>query len=150
MKVISRKFDLQSKSYRHILFSYRQRNVGAWDNLQWKHLSPITNGNGEVIASKITVYEGDIEEYYGFITPEAYGALKDWMNFRHSYGEKIPDDSWLMRDVWQTTNQNYGARWGLATCPKRLKSSAIKRLLDRALWEQGVRQPLREGQRRHE
>jgi hypothetical protein len=23
-----------------------------------------------------------------------------------------------MRDLWQTTNMNYGARWGLATNPK--------------------------------
>jgi hypothetical protein len=52
------------------------------------------------------------------------------MDFRISYGEKITGDSWVMRD-WQTTNQNYGARWGLATNPTRLQSSAIKRLLSR-------------------
>jgi hypothetical protein len=39
---------------------------------------------------------------------------------------------------------------GLATYPKKLKSSGIKRLLERALWEQGIRHPLREGIRRHE
>jgi hypothetical protein len=39
---------------------------------------------------------------------------------------------------------------GLATCPKKLKSSGIKRLLERALWEQGLRQPLSKGVRRHE
>jgi hypothetical protein len=47
-----------------------------------------------------------------------------------------------MRDIWQTTNIDYGAKWGLATCPKKLKSNGIKRLLERALWEQGIRQPL--------
>ena len=55
-----------------------------------------------------------------------------------------------MRDIWQTTNIGYGARLGLATYPKRLKSSGIKRLLERALWEQGLRHPLKEKERRHE
>ena len=27
-----------------------------------------------------------------------------------------------MRDIWQTTNVDYGAKWGLATNPKKLKS----------------------------
>jgi hypothetical protein len=33
---------------------------------------------------------------------------------------------------------------------KNSKSSGIRRLLDRAIWEQGIRQPLTEGVRRHE
>jgi hypothetical protein len=124
--------------------------LGAWDTLQWKHIKPFWNEKGEPVAAKIIVYEGDVEEYYSFITGEAYQALADWIDFRSSYGEKITGDSWLMRDLWQTTNVRYGARWGLATCPKKLKSSGIKRLLNRALWEQGLRQPLKEGAKRHE
>ena len=81
---------------------------------------------------------------------EAYNSLKDWMEIRASYGEKVTGDSWLMRDIWQTTNINYGAKRGLATAPKKLKSSGVKRLIERALWEQGIREPLKEGERRHE
>jgi integrase len=55
-----------------------------------------------------------------------------------------------MRDVWQTANVEYGAKWGLATVPKKIQSSAIKRLINRALWEQGIRRPLQNGIRRHE
>ena len=124
--------------------------LGAWDYLRWKHVSPITNEKGEAIAAKLLVYADEPEEYYTFITPEAYSALKDWMDFRDSYGEKITGDSWLMRDLWQTTNMNYGAKWGLATNPKKLQSIAIKRLLDRALWEQGIRHTLPVGVKRHE
>jgi hypothetical protein len=124
--------------------------IGAWDYLQWKHVIPMTNSSGEIIAAKLIVYAGDREEYYSFITPEAYSSLKEWMDFRASYGEKIKGESWLMRDIWQTTNIDYGAKWGLATNPKKLKSSGIKRLLERALWEQGIRQPLKEGAKRHE
>jgi hypothetical protein len=72
------------------------------------------------------------------------------MDFRMDYGERITGESWVMRDLWQTTNIKYGAKLGLATCPKKLKSSGIKRLLERAIWEQGLRQPLSKGVRRHE
>jgi hypothetical protein len=124
--------------------------LGAWDYLRWEHVKPIINETGEVIAARLTVYGGDSEEYYSFITPEAYDSLKKWMDFRVSYGEKITKESWLMRDIWQTTNIDYGARLGLATFPKRLKSSGIKRLIERALWEQGIRQTLKSGAKRHE
>jgi hypothetical protein len=56
------------------------------------------------------------------------------MDFRASYGEKITEESWVMRDLWQTTNINYGAKWGLAKYPKKMKSSGIKRIIERALW----------------
>jgi predicted kinase len=127
--------------------------IGAWDHLRWKHVRPMYNnslGEEVVAAAKLIVYAGDREEYYTFISPEAYSSLKEWMEFRASYGEKITQESWLMRDLWQTTNIDYGAKLGLATFPRKLKSSGIKRLLERALWEQGIRQPLPNGVRRHE
>ena len=34
-----------------------------------------------------------------FITTEAYSALKEWMDFRVSYGEKITVAFWLMRNM---------------------------------------------------
>lgn len=37
----------------------------------------------------------------------------------------------------------------LATFPKNLKSSGIKWLLERALWERGVSYPLQKGAKRH-
>jgi hypothetical protein len=33
---------------------------------------------------------------------------------------------------------------------KKLKSSGIRRIIERALWEQGLRKPLGEGEKRHE
>jgi hypothetical protein len=126
--------------------------IGAWDYLKWKHVTPMfrERENDKIIAAKLLVYAGDSEEYYTFITPEAYNSLKEWIDFREYYGEKITGESWVMRDLWQTTNITYGANLGLATCPKKLKSSGIKRLLERALWEQGLRQPLSSGTRRHD
>jgi integrase len=124
--------------------------IGAWDYLQWKHVKPISNDEGKIISAKLVVYSGDREEYYCFITPEAYTSLKEWMDFRASYGEKITGESWVMRDLWQTTNMNYSTKLGFATYPKKLKSSGIKRIIERALWEQGLRHTLANGAKRHE
>ena len=51
--------------------------LGAWDFLRWKHITPINNAKGDIVAAKIIVYGGDSEEYFSFITPEAYHALKE-------------------------------------------------------------------------
>jgi hypothetical protein len=124
--------------------------LGAWDYLRWKHIIPLKSETGEILAAKIVVYAGDAEEYFSFITPEAYNSLKDWMEFRSKYGEQITGESWVMRDIWQTSNMKYGAKFGLATNPKKLKSSGIKRLIEQALWEQGIRTKLQPGVKRHE
>jgi integrase len=61
--------------------------IGAWDFLQWKHVEPIIEKTGEITAAKLLVY--------AFITAEAYNSLKEWMDFRASYGEKITGNTWL-------------------------------------------------------
>ena len=124
--------------------------LGVFDYLKWKHITPIKDEEGKILSAKLLVYPGDKEEYFTFITPEAYNSVKEWMDFRQSFGEKINGESWIIRDIWQTTNMTYGAKFGLATMPKQLKSIAINRLIDRALWEQGIRHPLKDGERRHE
>jgi len=124
--------------------------VGAFDYLKWKHIVPLFDEQGELLVAKIIVNAGDNEEYYSFITPEAYKAIKDWMDFRSSYGEEVTGESWVMQDIWQTTNITYGANLGFASLPKKLKSSGIRRIIERALWEQGLRKPLPKGSRRHE
>jgi len=116
--------------------------LGAWDYLQWKCVTSITDENGKIIAAKLLIYPGDAEEYYCFITPAAYTALKEWMDYRSEHGENITGDSWVMRDLWQTTDMNYGVKFGVATYPKRLKSSGIKSLLERAIRSQGLCKPL--------
>jgi integrase len=71
--------------------------LGAWDHLQWGHVRPIER-NACIVAAKILVYaEGD-DEYYSFITEEAYRSLLQWMQYRKDSGETINDASWLMRD----------------------------------------------------
>jgi hypothetical protein len=119
--------------------------VGAWDYLQWGHIRPIER-DGEVIAAKIIVYAGEDGEYFTFISPEAWRALKGWMTYREKSGEVIKEDSWLMRDLWDT-RVAHGR--GLATMPKKLTSLGLKRLMERAIWAQGLRNKLEPSKKRH-
>jgi hypothetical protein len=115
--------------------------IGAFDMLKWKDIHPIIE-NDEIVAAKLVVYAGDGEQYTAFTTPESYFSILEWMNYRKLHGEKITGDSWIMRDLWQTTELNYGAKFGVATYPKQLKSSGIKSLIERALKAQGLVKPL--------
>ena len=123
---------------------------GAWDYLKWKHIIPIERDD-EIIAAKIIVYSGEPDEYYSFVTPEAYFALNDWMTFRESYGETISAESPLMRDMWQTTvktddrSKYHPGIVGIVTHPKLLKYGGIKSLMERAIRSQGIEKILKEG-----
>ncbi len=121
--------------------------LGAWDYLKFKHIIPILNDKNEIIAAKIRVYADEEEEYISFISLEAYSHLKEWMNYRKEVGELVTEESWLMRNLWDVTTPTGK---GLATIPVKLKSSGIKRLMERALWGQGVRTNLKDGKKRHE
>jgi hypothetical protein len=120
--------------------------LGAWDYLHWRDVTPIMKDD-KIIAARIIVYSGEEDEYYSFITPEAWSYLNDWINYRRECGESIDENSWLMRNLWDVTTPKGK---GVITIPKRMKSSGIKRLIERALWAQGVRRGLFNGKKRHE
>jgi hypothetical protein len=108
--------------------------IGAWDYLRWGHINPITKEKDTL--AKVIVYAGDEEEYYTFISPEAYTELKKWMDYRKSSGEEINEKSWVMRHLW---NAKRGRKFGLITAPKKLKSNGVRGLIEDALWTQDIR-----------
>jgi hypothetical protein len=120
--------------------------VGAWDYLQWGHIRAVENKGSEVIAAKMIVYAGEDEEYFTFISSEALQALQEWMSYRQSSGESINENSWVMRDLWDT---RVAQGRGLASLPKKLSSLGLKRLMERAIWAQGLRKELEPGKKRH-
>jgi len=124
--------------------------IGAFDYLKLKHITPLKDKDGKIVAAKMIVYAGEADQYITFISAEAYNSWMEWVNFRASYGEKLTDDSWVMRDMWKTTNITYGAKLGYAKTPVKLKSSGIRSLLSKALFQQNVRPLLIEGNKRHE
>jgi hypothetical protein len=120
--------------------------LGAWNYLKWGHII-LLEKDDKVVAAKIRVYADEEDEYYTFTTLEAYNELLAWMNYRRDCGEIINNESWLMRNVWDVTTPK---GTGIVTIPKQLKSDGIKRLMERALWAQGLRKHLSKNKRRHE
>jgi integrase len=134
--------------------------IGAWQYLKWKHITPVYNPKNpqEVIAAKLTVYAGEPEEHFTFITGEAYRELEKYIEFRKLYGEQITGESWVLRDYFKTADVKrkspVGGNYGKATEPKRIHEKSLARVMIRAWNEQGIRDTLQEGGRgavrRHE
>ena len=99
---------------------------------------------------KIILDAGEDYQYFTFITAEAYTALELWMKYRSKCGEQITKDSWIMRDLWNVTKPPKIEPGGQIQEPVKLQSIGVKRLVERALWDQGIRTELGSGRRRHE
>ncbi|HYA85406.1 MAG TPA: hypothetical protein VEH06_18470 [Candidatus Bathyarchaeia archaeon] len=110
--------------------------VGAWEYLKWKHIEPIRRDD-RIVAAKIIVYAGENEQYFSFITPEAFQALQEWMDYRKRNGEDINGESWLMRTLWDTTASVPDAK-----SPIKMTTEAVRALVKRALKSQGLRTTL--------
>ncbi|MDE2590300.1 MAG: hypothetical protein KGL95_11640, partial [Patescibacteria group bacterium] len=100
--------------------------------------------NEKLVAAKMIVYRSEPEEYFTFITAEAYLAVKEYLEFRASHGEIITEKSWVLRNEFNTEEQRG------ASLPVQLQSSGFKRLIERALKAQGLRKQLEPGKKRHE
>lgn len=61
--------------------------------------------NLETDNNKITVYEDDKEEYYTFCTSECKKAIDSYFDMRLRYGEKLNDNSPLIREEFNLRNQ---------------------------------------------
>jgi hypothetical protein len=49
--------------------------LGSWDYLRWGDILPLER-NGKVVAAKIIVYAGEPEQYFSYISLEAWTELK--------------------------------------------------------------------------
>jgi hypothetical protein len=70
--------------------------LSAWDYLKWKNVIPLKDdkeNNTKIIAAKLVVYAEEEEEYFTFISSEAYHSLIEWMNYRKAAGENINKES---------------------------------------------------------
>lgn len=71
-----------------LLLASTGMRVGSISNLKLRNLD----------LNKITVYENDTEEYFTFTTPECKKAIDNYIDISSRYGEKIGNESFLIRE----------------------------------------------------
>ena len=76
----------RSRAWIHFLASTGCR-LGAIKDLLVEHLQEIED------CCAVIFYKNDLEEYVGFLTPEAYQSLKEYFDYRREHGEVIRQES---------------------------------------------------------
>jgi hypothetical protein len=114
--------------------------LGAWDYLRWGDIQYLEDKD----VAKVRIYAEEVEEYFTYISGEAYKELKEWMDFRAMSGERVTKDSWLMRQLWDVHTGCTPEQ------PKKLELDGMKTLIHDALKAQGLRTTLQAGKHRHE
>jgi len=94
-------------------------------------LPSITLGNLD--NNKLTIYEKFSEEYYTFITPECKKAVDDYLDMRRRYGEKLTDESVLIREQFDIRDPFQIKK------PKQISRDAIQWMITDIAKRLGVR-----------
>jgi integrase len=89
--------------------------IGAWKCLKKKHITPITVGNVTLAAMKVYAgqHVGKRKEYWTLISSEAYQTFQMYLARRSAAGEMITGESWVVRDIWKTTNISRDGYYGV-------------------------------------
>jgi integrase len=107
--------------------------IGAVPLLKLRNLEKIGDGNNYLY--KIVVYEGFREEYFTFCTPECAKALDSYLETRSRYGEKLTQDSFLIREQYDSRNQ-----FSVRRAQRQIKSRTLSWKLVTLAERSGIRQ----------
>ena len=119
--------------------------VGLFDYLSYGHITPVIQ-NGDIVAAKIRIYAGCDEEYFSFVTPEAYKAVEEYVSFRKDHGEIVGPESPVLRDLFKPDHLGRGK----IDKPKSFGSDLVRHLVEDALKASAIRKRLEAGKRRYE
>ena len=109
----------------------------ALTTIKLKHMEPIGDG-----CTKLMVYPEDNEEYYAFLTPEATLVLQKYLEKRKFDGEKLTEDSPLVRNAYRETEGWRDIR--------PIDLSSLYGSFGRLLRESGLRKPKKQLKERHD
>lgn len=111
--------------------------IGSLPNLRLRNLKKC----GDIY--KVTIYEGEAEEYFTFVTREASETLDSYLDMRIRYGEKLTPDSLLIREQFDIRDKF------ASVYPKKVRSQMLSVKIGQLAERAGIRQKthLREGER---
>jgi integrase len=92
---------------------------------------------------KITIYENEEEEYFSFITKEAYDAVESYLSMRRRMGESVGPDSILIREQFDIRDP-----FAIAS-PKSVTANTLSGKIAQLAERAGIREKtiLKEGQK---
>jgi len=121
-KMLSFTSEFRTKTIIHFLSASGVR-IGALDGLKMRDIKQIED------CKSITVYEGSIEEYTTFLTPEASCIFDEYIQKRESSGEKMTSESPAFRSAYQL---------GYAKV-KPMNMSSVKEVMRQLVLKSGLR-----------
>lgn len=98
--------------------------VGAIPSLRLRNLEKVES---EYDIYKITVYEGFNEEHITYCTPECTRAIDEYLKMRSKYGEKLTQDSFLIREQFDVRDP-----FAVSRCRQVRSNTVTKKLIDLA------------------
>jgi integrase len=130
---IQKMFQFAKSRGRLIIAIYASTGIrkGALVDLRIKHLTKTKDDNFSLY--KFTIYENTKEEYITFCTPECANMIDDYIEQRKKAGEKITDESFLIR------NDFYNLSTIQARTPKQINLGSLSLLMDRLLVQAGLK-----------
>jgi hypothetical protein len=94
---------------------------------------------------KVTVYEGTNEQYYSFVTPECASFIDAYLEYRSKNGEKLTQDSYLIRDQFEVTDIEQ-----IRNKSRGIQTGTLEVMLNLLLVKAGVRTVDHTGHKRKE
>ncbi|MGH9996557.1 MAG: tyrosine-type recombinase/integrase [Nitrososphaeraceae archaeon] len=104
--------------------------VGALPSLRLRNLEKIDSSG----IYKITIYEGSVEQYTTFCTPECASFIDSYLEFREKNGEKLHQDSYLIRDQFDITDIEQ-----IRNKSKGISRHTVMGIVENALLKAGVK-----------
>jgi integrase len=133
---IQRLLDIVDERNRTIilLLASTGMRIGAIPGLRLRNIEKVESEYSDNGIYKVTVYEGFKEEYITFTTPECTIASDNYLKFREDYGEKLTQDSFLIREQFDIRDP-----FAISKC-KEVKAITISRNLINLAERSGIRQ----------
>ena len=122
-----------------LIYSSTGIRRSALIDLKLKHLEKVETSQG-IKLYKFRIYENTKEEYTTFCTPECANAIDQYIDKRKSDGEKITQESFLIRNDYDANRGGAGTSYSSIRNPKPLNKNNLMVLIPSLLTRINFRQ----------
>ena len=120
--------------------------LGGWVDLKVKDFEPIKR-DGVIVACKVTIYRGEPEEYFTFVSSETWDRLQAYLDLRKKFGEQVTGDSPVIRNQFRTRARGIGFGNSTVTNVKPLDLKGVGASFSRAWRKAGYRLEIGKGRK---